>query len=731
MKRFINKTVFGLILIALALIQLPIDSQSNNSLLKTQVNNLPVLSTQLSAQETSLSTNIALGNRQTYFPLLLAPQTDQRINQELDQEIDSLLDTQTDLTLNIQKNKPLVNNQENSLITQKNNLVAVIKEIIPVLDTPVSYNQENTIILVQADNLPSQENDPILNTLLSEDKVVSKWEFVGKIFVDWDVKSTNFSPALGDEITSETSNDTFYIDLSYGKKGFLGLDAELYPSQNLKLKTFITFDTKNIRLNTGFNYDSRQQESNQITGYLQVSGRDGLYGKIFKQKGLKSSHQGGENLFIETREQKNSTRNRESSIIQFAEYSVLDNDYFSGLEVGFARENIKLSIVLELGAEITSAFGGKEYTDSISLVDFYNAATENNNIFTNSTYFGTTPAEMDDAYSKINNILAFANSLDVQNSSNEAITALIANANSLITTAQTASASATSRPTGNIEDIDIYHTEVLRFHRSETIYNLFNDVALDVLGVDIDRYQSHGFNARNNLDTDVINVIDNFLESRTLLTNSVNSITPDFEPFSSSTVSGNVAFQFNHNWKQLSYGLIITKGSYSGINWFGETAILGGGVKLSLGEKFSFFINSFNSNLITNYTDKYVDNTSTKNINIKTENLDSNLDFGIDYSFGSQSGVSLAVGSGEITQKHKSTTGTLEQYEKKNTHSITEVGYKTRFGNIDFNAGIASVVEQGKSSENQNLQNFEGTHNLANGDKLTTTIYKLRFTQNF
>ena len=153
MKRFINKTVFGLILIALALIQLPIDSQSNNSLLKTQVNNLPVLSTQLSAQETSLSTNIALGNRQTYFPLLLAPQTDQRINQELDQEIDSLLDTQTDLTLNIQKNKPLVNNQENSLITQKNNLVAVIKEIIPVLDTPVSYNQENTIILVQADNL--------------------------------------------------------------------------------------------------------------------------------------------------------------------------------------------------------------------------------------------------------------------------------------------------------------------------------------------------------------------------------------------------------------------------------------------------------------------------------------------------------------------------------------------------------------------------------------------------
>ena len=33
------------------------------------------------------------------------------------------------------------------------------------------------------------------------------------------------------------------------------------------------------------------------------------------------------------------------------------------------------------------------------------------------------------------------------------------------------------------------------------------------------------------------------------------------------------------------------------------------------------------------------------------------------------------MGSGEITQKHKSTTGTLEQYEKKNTHSITEAGY--------------------------------------------------------
>ena len=73
---------------------------------------------------------------------------------------------------------------------------------------------------------------------------------------------------------------------------------------------------------------------------------------------------------------------------------------------------MKLAIVLELGAGITSAFGGKKYSDSISLIDFYNAATDNNSIFTNLTYFGTT-ASIDEAYQKINTILAFTGSSNV------------------------------------------------------------------------------------------------------------------------------------------------------------------------------------------------------------------------------------------------------------------------------------------------------------------------------
>ena len=135
--------------------------------------------------------------------------------------------------------------------------------------------------------------------------------------------------------------------------------------------------------------------------------------KFFVAKScLKILHQGGENLFIETEQQKASTRERESTITTSLEKSVLDNNYFNGLEVGFAKKDMKLAIVLELGAGITSAFGGKKYSDSISLIDFYNAATDNNSIFTNLTYFGTT-ASIDEAYQKINTILAFTGSSNV------------------------------------------------------------------------------------------------------------------------------------------------------------------------------------------------------------------------------------------------------------------------------------------------------------------------------
>ena len=76
-------------------------------------------------------------------------------------------------------------------------------------------------------------------------------------------------------------------------------------------------------------------------------------------------------------------------------------------------------------------------------------------------------------------------------------------------------------------------------------------------------------------------------------------------------------------------------------------------------------------------------------------------------------------------------TISLPQYQKKNTHRITEIGYKTKIGKINLRAGLASVVEEGKSSENQSMQSLNNTHNLINGDKVTTTIYKIRFEQSF
>ena len=624
MKRFINKAAFGLILIVLILIQFSIKYQNNDFPLKRQVNNLPVLFNQLSAQENILATNITLENEQ-YPPVLLDPKTYH--------EVDLLLDVQTNLTLNTQKDKLLVNNQEINLITQKNNLITATKETIP-LGIPVPYNQENTLVVAQVDNLSSQENNPVLlDSLILENKAFSEWAFEGKVIVDWDIESSHFSSNEGSEVASETSSDTFYLTVDYGKKEFVGFNLEFYPTQNLKLRSFVTFNLKNLKFNTGFNYDSRAT-ANKATGYFQVFSGEGFFGKIFKQKGLKTTPQGGENLFIETEKQKESIREKGNTIITSLEKSVLNNNHFDGLEVGFARENMKLAIVLELGSGINSAFGGKKYSDSISLIDFYNAAIDNNKIFTNSIYFGTTTTSMDAAYQKINTILSFvesSNIIAVASADNYAIASFISAAQPFVTTAAAAQTTASSRPTTtSTADIDIYHETVLRFYRSEENYDLLNNISLNVLGVDIDRYQSHGFNSRNDLDTDVINVIDNFLESRTLLADSINSMVPKIEPFSSNTVSGNVALQFDHQWKKLFYGLIITKGSYSGTNWFGETAVIGGGFQFSLGKKFNFFMNSFNSNLKTNYTDKYAYESSIRNINIQTENLDYNLDFGID-----------------------------------------------------------------------------------------------------
>ena len=78
-----------------------------------------------------------------------------------------------------------------------------------------------------------------------------------------------------------------------------------------------------------------------------------------------------------------------------------------------------------------------------------------------------------------------------------------------------------------------------------------------------------------------------------------------------------------------------------------------------------------------------------------------------------------------------SITGTITQFKKKNTHKITEIGYKTRLGKINFKAGLASVIENGKSSANQSLYSLDGSLNLENGDQLNTTVYKVRFEKNF
>ena len=480
-------------------------------------------------------------------------------------------------------------------------------------------------------------------------------------------------------------------------------------------------------MNAGVNYDTRQ-DSHQTMGYFQFSSRDGFYGGVLKDRGLESPHQGGEHLFIETENQKNSTKNREYSISQSAEFSVLHNDYFSGLEVGFARDNLKLTVTAELNTGITSAFGGQQYDGSISLIDFYNAATDNNSIFTNPTYFGATTAN--ESYSKINAILAFSNSSNVLDAAEDypSITSLIAGSQSFITDAGRVGATAASlTPTSTN---DAYQTETLRFYRSETIYSLFNNLALEILGLNLNQYQERKYDTTDLLATEVVTALDNFLAARVLLEESVADIVPDFEPFSANTVSGNVALKFDHQWKNLTYGLLLTQGSYSGRNWVGNTSIAGGGVKFAIGKKFHFFMNSFTSSLITNYKDKHFTNSSTVNIEFETEDLTSNIDFGIDYTWG-QSAFSLAVGNGEIIKKYNTETGTSIQYNKKNTHNIAEIGYKIKLGNINLKAGIASVVEQGESSVNYSLSSLNGNHNLVNGDKLNTTIYKVRFEQQF
>ena len=309
MKKFIIKVVsvkmvFIAVLVVLTLVQFPINPKGNNLKSDNQVNNLPKLSSQLSAQETSVIKN-----------LFLLPQKTDSLSY---QEANFAIEIQSNLETNNKKNQIFF--QHNNPI-QKNNFAVSGRENKPVL-----YAQENI----------SQEDDPLL-ALASEEKKKPKWNLVGEIIVDWDIQSTDFSPNEESQVVSETtSNDTFYIDISYENKEVVGFNLELYPSQNLKLESFLTFKIKNIVLNAGVNYDTRQ-DSHQTMGYFQFSSRDGFYGGVLKDRGLESPHQGGEHLFIETENQKNSTKNREYSISQSAEFSVLHNDYFSGLEVGLVK----------------------------------------------------------------------------------------------------------------------------------------------------------------------------------------------------------------------------------------------------------------------------------------------------------------------------------------------------------------------------------------------------------
>ena len=449
-KVFLKKVIFMAVLIFFLLIQFPISPQGNHFKSDNHVNNLPVLSTQLSAQENNLKKNLFLKT--------------QKNKSLLNQEVDFLVNGQTNPLINARESKTILALAQNSNPVQSSSI-----------HTQNLYAQENT----------SQNSDTILDVLVSEDQEnsLNKWKFIGKIIVDWDIKYTNFSPNRGNKKNTETSTDTFYLDINYKKQEQAGLKLELYPSQNLKLKSFVAFKIANIRLNTALNYDTRQDSDNKITGHLQISSREGFYGKIFKDKGLESPHQGGNNLIIETEKQKQSTRNRESSITQAAEFLVFDNDYYSGLEVGFVKENIKFKVVLELGTGISSSFGTQKYGNSISLTDFYTAATDNDSIFTNPIYFGT-PAAIDNAYQKINSILTFADSANVLVAAENysSITSLINESQTFITDAEAVGVTASSlTPTSTS---DVYPTTVLNFYRSEKIYNLFNNLAKTILGLD-------------------------------------------------------------------------------------------------------------------------------------------------------------------------------------------------------------------------------------------------------
>ena len=103
MKKFIIKVVsvkmvFIAVLVVLTLVQFPINPKGNNLKSDNQVNNLPKLSSQLSAQETSVIKNLFL----------------------LPQKTDSLSYQEESFAIEIQSNLE-TNNKKNQIFFQHNN----------------------------------------------------------------------------------------------------------------------------------------------------------------------------------------------------------------------------------------------------------------------------------------------------------------------------------------------------------------------------------------------------------------------------------------------------------------------------------------------------------------------------------------------------------------------------------------------------------------------------------
>lgn len=204
--------------------------------------------------------------------------------------------------------------------------------------------------------------------------------------------------------------------------------------------------------------------------------------------------------------------------------------------------------------------------------------------------------------------------------------------------------------------------------------------------------------------------------------------------------SNNSALKINWSVGKASIGLIYVTGKADTVAFEGETQLLGLGssYNLEVGTgNLNFFVNYFSSNI------KTADKVTSANLvitDIASEKTNNNMDIGLDYSINKNNDISLAFASGTtglkatnswVGDNRPATLPVRSEYQRKNTHSVIELGYRIRLNDLQIRLGYATLTEKGESDEGQYFSTRSGDVDLAKGEESVSSKFKLALRYDF